>query len=128
MFSSVRFLVARHTKWIRRTRPSPFAKLATTASMWTQTAILPWSPFAGEGQSVKIGEGHQVRFTGTSLAHTDQSAPAPDDFDQWCRTRDQRGGTQSASSRYVGPGMVGADDLDQYGTWKDDSTYGNVWY
>ncbi len=82
----------------------------------------------GQGQSVKIGEGHQVRFTGTSLAHTDQSAPAPDDFDQWCRTRDQRGGTQSASSRYVGPGMVGADDLDQYGTWKDDSTYGNVWY
>src|SRR5579863_89387 len=81
----------------------------------------------GQGQSVKIGEGHQVRFTGTALAHTEQSAPAPDDFDQWAQTRNQRVQHSSASARYVGPGMVGADDLDQYGTWKDEPDYGPVW-
>lgn len=83
----------------------------------------------GQGQSVRISAGNQVRFTGTNLAHTEQSAPGPDTFDQWASARDRNEDRDlSASSRYVGEGMVGADDLAQYGQWKDDTTYGNVWY
>lgn len=83
----------------------------------------------GQGQSVRVSAGKQVRFTGTNLAHTEQSAPGPDAFDQWASNRDRTQDRDlSASSRYVGEGMVGADDLAQYGQWKDDSTYGNVWY
>ncbi|MGA2696909.1 MAG: DUF6600 domain-containing protein [Terriglobales bacterium] len=83
----------------------------------------------GQGQTVRISAGNQVRFTGTNLAHVEQSAPGPDAFDQWASSRDRNQSRDlSASSRYVGEGMVGADDLAQYGQWKDDSTYGNVWY
>lgn len=83
----------------------------------------------GQGHSVRISAGKQVRFTGTNLAHTEQAAPGPDAFDQWARNRDRvEDRDLSASSRYVGEGMVGADDLAQYGQWKDDTTYGNVWY
>ncbi len=83
----------------------------------------------GQGQTVRISAGNQVRFTGTNLAHVEQSAPGPDAFDQWASSRDRNESRDlSASSRYVGEGMVGADDLAQYGQWKDDSTYGSVWY
>ena len=33
----------------------------------------------------------------------------------------------SASARYVNPDVVGSEDLDQYGTWKDYPDYGAVW-
>jgi len=81
----------------------------------------------GQGQAVRVHEGEQVQFnTGTSLAHETHNAPAPDGFDEWCRTRDKRL-DQSVSARHVAPGTVGADDLDEYGTWKDTPDYGAIW-
>ena len=38
------------------------------------------------------------------------------------------GEDNSASSKYVNRDTVGYSDLDDYGTWKQDDTYGNVWY
>ncbi len=81
----------------------------------------------GEGPAVTVHNGEQDKFTGgNSLAHKTMSAPALDSFDQWCKTRDQSG-DRSASARYVNPDVVGSDDLDQYGTWKDYPDYGPVW-
>ncbi len=81
----------------------------------------------GQGQSVRIKEGQQVRFTGgTSMAHQTTNAPRPDGFDDWARVRDERQ-DHSKSARYVGEGTVGASDLDQYGSWKEEPGYGNVW-
>ena len=81
----------------------------------------------GQGPAVKVHEGEQVVFNqGNSLAHEARNAPRPDGFDDWCRVRDKHL-DQSASRRHVAPGTVGADDLDEYGTWKDTPDYGPVW-
>ena len=33
----------------------------------------------------------------------------------------------SQSAKYVSPDVIGSSDLDDYGTWKENSEYGNVW-
>ena len=81
----------------------------------------------GQGPAVQIHGGEQLFFSnGTSLAHETHDAPRPDGFDDWCSLRDQHR-EHSASARYVNPDVVGADDLDQYGTWKETPDYGPVW-
>ena len=81
----------------------------------------------GQGPAVRVHAGQQARFTsGNSLEHQINDAPNPDSFDEWCKTRDKRE-DNSVSARYVAPGVVGAGDLDEYGSWRDDPQYGNVW-
>jgi hypothetical protein len=81
----------------------------------------------GQGPAVRVHAGQQARFTsGTSLAHQINDAPPPDGFDDWCKVRDKRE-DNSVSARYVAPGVVGAGDLDEYGTWRDEPEYGHVW-
>jgi hypothetical protein len=81
----------------------------------------------GQGPSVRIKSGRQVRFTaGNSLQHDVLAAPGRDSFDDWCRVRDRRQ-DHSLSARYVGPGTVGYEDLDEYGYWREDSVYGPIW-
>ncbi len=48
-------------------------------------------------------------------------------FDQWSEGRDARR-QRSTSSRYVNSAVIGYDDLDDHGSWRQDRTYGNVWY
>ena len=81
----------------------------------------------GEGQPVRVQAGEQVTFGGgKSLEHQTADAPAPDSFDQWCQTRDQKQDS-SVSAQYVAPGVVGSGDLDDNGTWRDTPEYGHVW-
>jgi hypothetical protein len=81
----------------------------------------------GQGPGVKIHSGHQVTFTaGTSLEHQMASAPGFDGFDDWCRVRDDRE-DHARSYQYVSADVVGADDLDEYGTWRTVGAYGPVW-
>jgi hypothetical protein len=53
-------------------------------------------------------------------------APALDEWDQWCQSRDQLL-LGSASAQNVGQGVYGAEDLDNYGSWVDEAPYGRVW-
>jgi len=81
----------------------------------------------GKGNAVRINAGDQVRFRNSnSLEHTAEGAPARDGFDDWAGVRDNRL-ENSQSARYVSPGVIGAQDLDQYGTWRDVPTYGAIW-
>jgi hypothetical protein len=81
----------------------------------------------GQGSPVRVHNGEWARFTGgNSLKHESNNAPPPDGFDEWCSARDKRG-DNSVSARYVNPDVVGSEDLDQYGIWKDDPGYGAVW-
>ena len=81
----------------------------------------------GQGPAVQVHAGEQLQFhNGTSLTHEAQNAPPRDGFDEWCQVRDRQH-ERSVSARHVAPGTVGADDLDQYGTWKDTPDYGPVW-
>lgn len=81
----------------------------------------------GRGAAVRVKSGSQIRFTGgNSLQHTAESAPARDGFDDWAQVRDKRLDS-SLSAQYVSPGVIGYQDLDQYGSWQPTPLYGNVW-
>src|SRR5579859_562117 len=56
-----------------------------------------------------------------------QQALQDDDFDRWVRERMHRFDRPPAHA-YVSPQVVGAQDLDQYGTWQSTPQYGSVWY
>jgi hypothetical protein len=81
----------------------------------------------GEGAAYVIDSQQAYRFSGTDLSDYEYvDTPRTDDFDRWSNERDRRYDT-SASARYVSRDVVGYDDLDAYGNWRRDSTYGNVW-
>jgi hypothetical protein len=48
-------------------------------------------------------------------------------FDQWALARDEQY-LQVRSAQYVSPYMTGYEQLDSYGEWTPDVTYGTVWY
>ena len=81
----------------------------------------------GEAEGITVGEGQQVVFSGGNSGQYQQAELGdPDNFDNWNFQRDQRQ-DHSMSARYVSPGVVGYDDLDDYGQWRDDPQYGHVW-
>ena len=92
---------------------------------------------AFDGNATVYGENNAQRdlFAGRSYRLVDSSLAAVaisdigggDSFDAWVDQRDQRY-AQADSSQYVPESMVGAQDLDQYGQWQDNSDYGAVWY
>jgi hypothetical protein len=94
------------------------------------TAVTVWrgeGESTGQGPSLRIKSGQTVRFSdGNSMAHYTGKAPRPDAFDDWCQVRSQRE-DQSVSARYVSPDVVGSEDLDAYGTWRQTPQYGAVW-
>ena len=82
----------------------------------------------GEGASYVIDSRQPYRFAGTGLREYELVEPARvDEFDRWSWDRDRRFDT-SESARYVSPDVVGYQDLDAYGVWRADATYGNVWF
>ena len=94
------------------------------------TAITVWhgeGESTGQGPSVRVKSGKAVTFSeGDSLAHYTADAPRPDSFDDWCQVRNRRE-DESVSARYVSPDVVGSEDLDAYGTWRQTPQYGAVW-
>jgi hypothetical protein len=81
----------------------------------------------GGGQTYSIHSGERATFTGTDSINADVvSAGGTDEFDNWGETRN-RHDDGSRSTRYVSPDVVGYEDLDDNGSWRNDATYGNVW-
>ena len=77
-------------------------------------------------ETLRAGRTMQVRGTASDPEYQVVSAYREDDWDRWNRNRD-RDLERSASYRYVDRDIYGADDLDDYGQWVSDSTYGYVW-
>jgi hypothetical protein len=81
----------------------------------------------GQGQAVRVKAHTQARFTnGDSMTVKMNAAPDPDSFDEWCEARDRRLDS-SRSRQYVSPDVIGSEDLDNNGTWRNTPEYGNVW-
>lgn len=82
----------------------------------------------GDEAAYVIDSRQAYRFTGTDLREYEYvDTPRPDDFDRWSISRDRRY-DESRSAGYVSQDVVGYQDLDDYGSWRVDATYGNVWY
>ena len=79
-------------------------------------------------QTYRVPSGSSLTLIGgTAQPIAASQVVAPDSWESWARSRDQQEDAV-ASTRYVSRDMVGYEDLDQYGDWQADATYGAVWY
>jgi hypothetical protein len=92
------------------------------------TVIRGAGEIAASGQVYPVKPGEKVDVTGADGSVKVSTGPAagPDPLDQWAQRRDL-GEDNSPSAKYVNRDTVGYSDLDDYGSWKQDPQYGNVW-
>jgi hypothetical protein len=82
----------------------------------------------GNGQNFTVHAGQRATFSGTDTLRADVvQIGGPDAFDNWADGRDHRY-ESSRSAQYVSHDVVGYDDLDDYGDWRDNQEYGHVWF
>ncbi len=82
----------------------------------------------GNGQTYTLHGGQAGTFSGTDSLNADvEQIGSPDPFDSWSETRDHRY-DYSRSAQYLSHDVVGYDDLDDNGDWRDDPNYGHVWF
>jgi FecR protein len=100
---------------------------------------------AGDSTTIKISSG-QGEVTGGGAAYTvhandyatfsgfdhlsansENYGNEEDQFDNWAATRD-RHSEHSNSARYVSSDVVGYEDLDDHGSWRQTPDNGNVWF
>jgi hypothetical protein len=82
----------------------------------------------GNGQTYTLHAGQRVTFSGTDSLNADmEDLSGLDQFDTWADARDRRY-DESPSARYLSPDVVGYEDLDATGNWRDDPSYGHVWF
>ena len=81
----------------------------------------------GQGAAYTVNARQAYRFNGPDLrTYNSLDAPPLDEFDQWALNRD-RVFDNSRSARYVSSDVIGYQDLDANGTWREDTSYGPVW-
>jgi hypothetical protein len=79
------------------------------------------------GESYDLVAGQRYMLNGTDqLTFDAQAAPAFDEFEDWCQSRDQRENS-SVSAQYVSRDVDGVYDLDDYGDWQSVPDYGEIW-
>ena len=102
---------------------------ADPAAGTTRVAVAAGSAlvYGDHGESVALGARQQLVVTGRNLAAAGGTPQGGDDFDRWAAERN-RLEDQSVSARYVSREVVGYQQLDRYGDWQNDPSYGNVWY
>ena len=82
----------------------------------------------GNGQTYTLHAGQRGTFSGTDSLNAEViDVGGRDQFDDWAYNRDHRY-DQSRSAQYVSHDVVGYEDLDDNGDWRDDSNYGHVWF
>lgn len=79
-----------------------------------------------DGGDVQLQAGDLAEIKPDQQAPVIEDLPAPDDWDQFCDSRDA---AMAPSDVYM-PDDVALDAgrLSNYGTWQPDADYGNVWY
>jgi hypothetical protein len=82
----------------------------------------------GGGSEYHMDSGDQATFSGTdTLTYDGGQVGRPDDFDEWCSSRDDRE-DHANSAHYVSRDVTGYDDLDDNGDWRNVPDYGYVWF
>ena len=82
----------------------------------------------GNGQTYTLHAGQRATFSGTETLNAEVvEIGRPDAFENWAYSRDRRH-QGSRSAQYLSHDVVGYEDLDDYGEWRDDRSYGHVWF
>jgi hypothetical protein len=81
----------------------------------------------GPDQAFAVHAGQEAQVSGTNPpGYQINGVPARAQLETWALDRDQRWDA-SPSARYCSRDLVGFEDLDQYGSWRNTPDYGNVW-
>lgn len=82
---------------------------------------------AVDGQQLDVRTGESLELEDTDPPTYGYGRVGPDTpFQNWSDNRDSRY-ERSISARYVNRDVVGYEDLDDHGTWRDNRDYGRVW-
>jgi hypothetical protein len=82
---------------------------------------------AVEGEQLDVREGESLELENTDPpTYGYDRLPGRTPFDSWADNRDARW-ERASSARYVNNDVVGYEDLDDHGTWRDSREYGRVW-
>ena len=96
------------------------------------TIVTVWSGRAqvtAAGSSFYVESGQLATIRGDStLSYDLANVGGLDDFDRWSQSRDAREDAATTARRYVSEDTPGEEDLDAYGRWDTDVSYGPVWY
>jgi hypothetical protein len=76
-------------------------------------------------QSFPVHSGQTAFFDNSGVPPDVQAASPPDDFDSFVSSRDRM--EDVPPPQYVSPDMVGYEDLDANGEWRNTPEYGAVW-
>jgi hypothetical protein len=79
------------------------------------------------GRTLTLYPGQQLEVAGTDLEQLASVSFADDDFDGWAAERNARQ-DRSVAARFLPAAVVGASQLDSFGSWVQDPVYGTVWY
>jgi len=80
---------------------------------------------AGSAFTVKADEAAVVSGSDSPMYDIHPALP-PDEWEDWCVARDRRW-DDARSAHYVSREMIGHEDLDEYGDWRETGPYGAVW-
>jgi hypothetical protein len=81
----------------------------------------------GPDQAFTVHAGEEVQVAGADQpSYQSVAIPPPDTLDRFSAQRAQ-GEDQLQSARYCSREMVGYQDLDRYGSWRNTPDYGMVW-
>jgi uncharacterized protein DUF6600 len=112
------------------TRPGRYRIIATEDGTHTIIGIRGGGDgeATGNGQTYAMHSEERGDFTGTDSLYADvEPIQEPDAFDAWVDAREHRYDS-SRSAQYLSPDVVGYEDLDDNGDWRDDGNYGHVWF
>lgn len=79
------------------------------------------------GGSISVDTSRAIRVSGGEHPRFEFEPAYSTAMDEWALARDQRWEEREAL-RYVPREMTGWEDLDDYGTWRNEPDYGPVWY
>ena len=78
-------------------------------------------------ETLSLASGQNLVFSGRNLAQATPAGPIRrDGLDQWAQERDRQA-DQSTAARYVSQEVIGYQQLDTYGEWRNDPAWGPVW-
>ena len=84
------------------------------------------------GPSLIVNRGDNVVLDGNGVRFDRNANYANNSnggFESWAVSRDRRNDRwESRNAGQLSPWMVGARDLDEYGSWDNDYEYGRIWY
>lgn len=94
---------------------------------WIAVASGRATLYGENGESQRLDARQQLTVSGRNLQAGGSAPPPNAGFDAWVAERN-RLEDQSVSARYVSREVVGYQQLDAYGDWQNDPSYGAVWF